>query len=300
MNKIAVLIPCYNEEKTISKVINDFKHELPTAGIYVCDNNSSDNTYQEALNAGAIVLSESRQGKGYAMRKLLKEVQADIYIMVDGDNTYPAVKVHELLEPIITGKAEMTLGSRLNRKSDFKLINKLGNKIFLAVFNFLFKKKTTDLLTGYRAFTKEVVKSLPLLSNGFEIETELTAKCIERNYRILEIPVILRARPNGSKSKIKIVRDGLLIAKTIFCLFRDYKPLTFFGSIGLIFSFLGLAFGFISINGYITKEYILQIPFTILSVMFILTGGISIAVGLILHTTVRKFQEIEWLLRNKI
>lgn len=297
--KIAILIPCHNEEKTIGKVIRDFKRELPIVNIYVCDNNSSDNTSSEAMTAGAEVMRESRQGKGYAMRKLLKEVKADLYVMVDGDDTYPASAVHELIEPILLGKAEMTLGTRLNGQSHFKWLNKIGNKMFLVIFNLLFKRKISDLLTGYRAFTADLARSLPIFSNGFEIETELTAKCIERNYKIAEVPVALRSRPEGSKSKIKIIRDGLLITKTIFCLFRDYKPLAFFGSIGAVLGILGLALGSIVVSEFIATGYILRLPSVVLSVGLILSGLIATAVGLILHTTVRKFQEIEWQLRNR-
>lgn len=296
--EIAILIPCHNEEKTIAKVIKDFKAELPFAKIYVCDNNSIDNTSLEAMTAGAEVLFESRQGKGYAMRKLLKEVKADIYVMVDGDDTYPASRIHNLLTPVWHKEAEMTLGTRLNGQSHFKWLNKIGNKIFLVLFNLLFKRKISDLLTGYRAFSDELARSLPIFSNGFEIETELTAKCIERNYRIIEVPVALKARPEGSKSKIKIVRDGLLITKTIFCLFRDYKPLTFFGFIGAVLACLGVALGSIVVNEFINTGYILRVPSAILSVGLVLSGLIASAVGLILHTTVRKFQEIEWQLRN--
>lgn len=298
--QIAILIPCYNEEKTIAEVVKAFKSELPEAIVYVCDNNSTDLTAQEAHKAGAVVLSEKRQGKGYAMKTLLKSVQADIYVMVDGDSTYPADKVKELIQPVVLGEAEMVIGTRLHEtsNSDFKLLNLVGNKMFLFVFNSCFKVKVTDLLSGYRAFSKELAYSLPIMSNGFEIETELTAKCIERNYRIVEIPIDLTPRPEGSKSKIKVIRDGILISKTIFALFRDHKPLSFFGGLGLLLIIAGLIPGVVVINEFIETGYIKRMPSAVLAVGTVLSGLISVSIGIILHTIVRKFKEIEWQIKN--
>lgn len=298
--QIAILIPCYNEEKTIAEVVKAFKSELPQAIVYVCNNNSTDLTAQEAQKAGAVVLNEKRQGKGFAMRTLLKSVQADIYVMVDGDSTYPANKVKELIQPVISGEAEMVIGTRLHKtsNSDFKFLNLVGNKMFLFIFNSCFKVKVTDLLSGYRAFSKELAYSLPIMSNGFEIETELTAKCIERDYRIVEIPIDLTPRPQGSKSKIKVIRDGILISKTIFALFRDHKPLSFFGGIGLILIIAGLIPGVVVINEFIETGYIKRMPSAVLAVGTILSGLISVSIGIILHTIVRKFKELEWQIKN--
>lgn len=292
---IAVLIPCHNEEKTIAEVVIAFREYLDNAAIYVFDNNSTDNTIECAKAAGAIVGSERRQGKGYVIRTMLRQINADIYVMVDGDNTYPANKIHDLLSPILNGEADMVLGSRLHIDafSNFKLLNRIGNKIFLNAFNWIFGVIMTDLLTGYRVFTKEVAKSLPIMSNGFEIETELTAKCIERGYRLVEVPVNLTSRPYGSHSKIKIVRDGVLILRTIFALFRDYKPLSAFGLAGLILAILGLIPGAIVIREFLLTHYISRVPSAILSVGLVLSGLLISFVGLVLHTIARRFQNLD-------
>jgi glycosyltransferase involved in cell wall biosynthesis len=294
-NEIAVLIPCYNEEKTIAKVVSEFRQQLPNAKIYVYDNNSTDDTVNQATRAGAIVKYENRQGKGYVVRSMFQTIEADIYVLIDGDGTYPADKIHELLKPVISGDADMVIGSRLysGSTSKFKRLNKLGNKFFLLVLNTIFNVGITDLLSGYRVFNKRVVKSLPLLSRGFEIETELTVKCLERAFKIKEVPVDLGERPEGSKSKISIVRDGFKILNTIFALFRDYKPLTAFGVVGIILVLLGFIPGGIVIYEYVTTGYILRIPSAILAVGLVLSGLLVAFVGLVLHTISRRFQEID-------
>lgn len=300
MKKIAVLIPCYNEEKTIGSVVLAFKAQLPEADIYVYDNNSTDNTAAMAHQAGAMVFSEKRQGKGNVIRSMFRQVEADIYVMVDGDGTYPADQVHSLIAPILSGEADMVCGSRLHphAESDFKWLNRLGNKAFLHLLNFIFNVRITDILSGYRAFNRNIVKSLPILSRGFEIETELTLKAIERRYRIVEIPVDLSPRPAGSTSKIRIVSDGFLILNTIFALLRDYKPLTAFGSVGLFCIFLGFIPGTIVIHEFITTGYILHFPSAILAVGLVLTGTLVGFSGLILHTLARRFQELDCQLQN--
>jgi len=300
MKKTAVLIPCYNEEKTIASVVQDFKTQLPDADIYVYDNNSTDQTAALAQQAGALVYSEKRQGKGHVIRSMFRQIDADIYVMVDGDDTYPADQVHNLIAPIIAGDADMVCGSRLHphSESDFKWLNWMGNKAFLHLLNFIFKVRITDILSGYRAFNRNIVKSLPILSRGFEVETELTLKAIERRYRIVEIPVDLIPRPEGSISKIRIVSDGILILSTIFALLRDYKPLTAFGSVGLFLVFLGFIPGIIVIHEFLATGYILHIPSAILAVGLVLSGTLVVFSGLILHTLSRRFQEMDCQLQN--
>ncbi len=300
MKKIAVLIPCYNEERTISGVIKDFRRQLPEADIYVFDNNSTDNTAESSRQAGAIVRYEKRQGKGNVIRSMFADIEADVFVIVDGDGTYPSQKVHELINPIIMGDADMTIGSRLHTLSDsrFRLLNLLGNKIFLFVLNTIFKMNISDLLSGYRAFRREVVKSMPLLSRGFEVETELTVKCFERGYRIMEIPVNLSPRIEGSRSKIKIFRDGMLILNTIFALTRDYKPLTIFGAMGLFILACGVVPGLIVVNDYYSTGIVHRVPMAVLSVGCVLSGLLSIFVGLILHTISRHFKEQDYLLQR--
>jgi len=300
VNKIAVLIPCYNEEKTVAEVVLGFREQLPDADIYVYDNNSTDRTADEARRAGAIVRSEKRQGKGNVIRAMIRQIEADIYVMVDGDGTYPAGKVHSLLGPVLSDEADIVIGSRLHASCDskFRPLNRLGNRLFLFVLNFIFRVKVADLLSGYRVFSKNALKSLPVLSRGFEIETELTVKAIERRYRIAEVPVSLAARPEGSLSKINRFRDGFLILATIFALFRDYKPFTAFGSMGLLLVALGLIPGIVVINEYAATGYINRLPSAILSVGLILSGLLSGFAGLILHAISRRFQEVDYQLQN--
>jgi glycosyltransferase involved in cell wall biosynthesis len=298
--KVAVLIPCYNEERTIANVVHGFRMQLPDSDIHVFDNNSTDNTAREASKAGAIIHSEHRQGKGNVVRSMFRHVEADIYVMVDGDGTYPHDKVHEIIHPIAEGEVDMVIGSRLHTESAsrFHLLNHAGNIVFRFLLNTLFRVNITDLLSGYRAFSSRVVKSLPVLSRGFEIETELTVKCIERDYSIHEIPVNLVARPQGSKSKIKIIRDGFLILKTIFALFRDYKPMTAFGLIGIYLALSGFLLGMFIIAEFIVSQYVTHIPLVILSVGLVLSGLLSICAGMILHAQARHFQEIDYQLQN--
>ncbi|MBI4685863.1 MAG: glycosyltransferase [Nitrospirae bacterium] len=300
MSRISVLIPCYNEGETVASVVRDFRAQLPNADIYVFDNNSTDNTVEEAKKAGAIIRYEKRQGKGNVVRSMFKQVDADVYVMVDGDGTYPAQKVHELIKPILTDDFDMVIGSRLHPMSEskFKLLNQIGNRLFIFILNYIFRVRLTDLLSGYRAFSRRVVKSLPILSRGFEIETELTVKCLERGYQISEIPVNLSPRPEGSRSKIKIFRDGFLIFNTIFALFRDYKPLTAFGLLGLFLIICGLIPGLIVIREFFSTGYILHIPSAILAVGLVLSGLLVMFTGLVLHTIARHFQEIDYQLRN--
>ena len=295
-NKIAVLIPCFNEEKTIAGVVRDFRTQLPDADIYVFDNNSTDNTVAVAKEAGAEVRYEKRQGKGNVVRSMFKKVDADIFVMVDGDGTYPADKINALIKPVVEDDADMVVGSRLHSESEsrFKLLNRLGNKAFLFVLNNIFKVNITDLLSGYRVFNRRVVKNLPVLSHGFEIETELTVKCIERGYRIIEVPVNLSTRPEGSESKIRILGDGILIFNTMFALFRDYKPLTVFGALGLLFTLLGFIPGTIVIREFILTGYISRVPSAILAVGLVLSGLIVIFFGLVLHSISRRFQEFDY------
>jgi glycosyltransferase involved in cell wall biosynthesis len=300
--KIAILIPCYNEELTVAQVINDFRTQLPAADIYVFDNNSSDRTVEIARHAGAIISFEPRQGKGYVVQAMFSEVEADIYVMVDGDATYQASEVHKLLEPVLNGQADLVVGSRLTGQSasEFKPLNRLGNKVFLAIINFIFAVKLSDVLSGYRVFNRRFVKSIPVIGGGFETETELTVKALARGYRIIELPVDLKPRPKGSVSKIRIWQDGFLILNTILTLFRDYKPLTFFGAIGLFLIVLGMVPGTIVIVEFIKTGLVPRLPSAVLAVGLVLSGMLSVVVGLVLHTVTRKFQELDYQLKNMV
>ena len=297
--RIAVLIPCYNEELTIREVVSQFRAELPEADIYVFDNNSTDRTVEEARAAGALIFHEKRQGKGYVVQTMFRKVSADVYVMVDGDGTYPAPEVHRLIAPILTDEADIVIGSRLHRQanSQFKKRNRLCNRFFLYVLNYTLGASITDMLSGYRAFNRAFVKGVPLFGGGFETETELTIKALNRGFRIVEVPVNLTTRPEGSFSKIRIFRDGFLILNTLLALFRDYKPLTFFGGVGLFIIALGFIPGIIVIYEFF-ETGLVRLPFVALAVGLIFCGLLSITVGLILHTIVRRSQELDHQLRT--
>jgi len=292
--RIAVLIPCYNEKQTIGNVVRSFQAQLPDAAVYVFDNDSDDQTAKEARQAGAIVRCERRRGKGYVLHAMFGEVEADIYVMVDGDGTYPADKVHALIAPVAAGEADMVIGSRLHpgSQSQFTMQNWIGNQVVCVWLQLLFRVRMTDVLSGYRVMNKRVVKGLPFLSRGFESETELTVKCLENGLRVFEVPVNLIPRPPGSFSKIRFVRDGLIILSTLFRLARDYKPLMVFGSIGLSLVGGGLVSGSAVIREFLATGQVLRVPLAILSTGFVLAGLLAIFAGLVLHTVAQHFQEL--------
>ena len=294
---VAVLVPCYNEEPTVARVVARFREELPLARVYVFDNNSTDRTVEESGRAGAVVFTERRQGKGYVVQSMFRQVDADFYVMVDGDDTYPPEAVHALLAPVVAGEVDMSVGSRLHERSQsqFKRRNRMANRLVRSTLNFIFRVELTDILSGYRAFSREFVKGLPLFGGGFEIETELTIKAVERGYRLVEIPVDLTHRPEGSHSKIQFLRDGFLILNTTLALFRDYKPLTFFGGVGLFLLLLACvagAAGLLRLGG--------AVPGTLLvaaAAGLFVSGLLSLTAGLILHSIARRSQEFEYHVR---
>lgn len=297
---IAVLIPCYNEEAAIGEVVRQFRARLQNATIYVFDNNSSDGTVEKAAEAGALIFHEPRQGKGYVVQAMFRQVEADIYILVDGDGTYPADVVWSLIEPVRRGQADMVIGSRLHHQatSQFRPLNRLGNHIFRSLLNWMFGVGLTDILSGYRVFSKRLVRGLPLLGGGFQTEAEMTIKALQRGFSVIELPVNLSSRLDGSHSKIRIVHDGVLILNTILTLFRDYRPLTFFGGAGLILMLVGLVPGVRVIIEYFRMGTVPRLPSAILAMGLELTGLILIVVGLILHTISRHFQELDLQLQS--
>jgi glycosyltransferase involved in cell wall biosynthesis len=276
-------------------VVEAFRAQLPTGRIYVFDNNSTDRTAERALAAGAILSREPRQGKGFVMQSMFRRVEADVYVMVDGDGTYPAKEVHQLLAPILRDEADMVVGSRLHPEavSEFRAVNRWANQLALGLLNTIFRVRLTDLLSGYRAFNRRFVKSLPIFGGGFELETELTIKAVSRGFRIVEVPTALNSRPAGSESKIRFFRDGFIILNTILALFRDYKPLTFFGGTGLLTIALGFVPGLIVIAEFVRTGIITRLPAAVIAIGLMLTGTLLIVAGLILHTIVRRFQELE-------
>lgn len=236
-NKIAVLIPCYNESKTIKKVVSDYKKVLPEADIYVYDNNSSDGTDKIASESGAIVRYERKQGKGNVIRSMFQDIEADCYIMVDGDDTYPAENAREMCDLVLNDGIDMVIGDRLSStyfQENKRPFHNMGNKLVRNLIEMMFKTNIKDIMTGYRAFSYKFVKTFPVLSKGFEIETEMSIHAVDKNFTLKEIPVMYRDRPEGSVSKLNTYKDGLKVLKTIGTLFKEYKPALFFNIIALI------------------------------------------------------------------
>ncbi|MCL6454245.1 MAG: glycosyltransferase [Alicyclobacillus sp.] len=298
--KVAVLIPCYNEAQTIEKVIRDFRSALPGAAIYVYDNNSTDGSARLAEACGALIRRERRQGKGHVVRTMFREVDADLYVMVDGDDTYPADAVHQLLDPIACGDADMVVGDRLSNgsygKENKRTFHGAGNRIVRWLINRLFRASLQDIMSGYRAFSRSFVENLAVMSEGFEIETEMTLNALDKQFRVLEVPIDYRDRPEGSFSKLNTVRDGMRVLKTVFWIFKDYKPLVFFGSLAALFFLLGLAVGLPPILEFIQTHYIWKVPSAILAVGFMMLSSISLTCGLILDTIVRHHRELQQVL----
>ena len=295
MEKIAVLIPCYNEELTIEKVIKDFRKELPEADIYVYNNNSKDRTKEIAIKNGAIVVDEYKQGKGNVVRSQFRDIEADIYVMVDGDDTYPAEFVHQLIEPVRNGQADMTIGDRLSngtyQKENKRPFHEFENNLVKKAINVLFDTKLKDIMTGYRVFNKRFVKNMPVLSPKFEIETEMSLYALDKKYIIKEIPIVYRDRPEGSSSKLNTVGDGIKVVKTIARMFKDYKPFKFFGLIALILFIIGLAIGIPVLVEFFKTAYITKVPSAILATGFMGLAAVSLQCGIVLDTITRQHKE---------
>ena len=298
---IIIGIPCYNEELSIGKVIDDFKRELPKAQIFVVDNNSKDRTAEIARNAGAEVFSEKKQGKGFAVQKLFEVFDGDILVLVDGDNTYPAESVKKLLEPIVNEEAEMTVGSRIHKQNlkKFSQSHWLGNKFLTRSLNFLFRTKLKDMESGFRAIDKKFVETSALLAGGFGIEPELTIQAIEKGMRVKEIPIKVKLREKGSNSKLNAVRDGTVVLYTIISLFRDYKPLQFFSLITIVFFLASMGLGWYSIRDYLATGIVYHIPALFVSGFFSIASFVSFIAGLILSSIKRRHDELLVILRRK-
>ncbi len=289
--KIAVLIPCYNEAKTIEKVVKDYRKALPIADIYVYDNNSTDGTDKIARKAGAIVRYEYRQGKGNVIRTMFRDIDADCYLMIDGDDTYPAESAVEMCELVLSGRADMVIGDRLSSTyfvENKRLFHNFGNKIVRFSINFLFKNKVKDIMTGYRAFSYEFVKGFPVLSKGFEIETEMTIHAVDKNFKIVEVPVTYRDRPSGSVSKLNTYSDGIKVLNTIAVLFKEYKPFYFFGLISLLLLLLSLIFGVPVIIEFFETGLVPRFPTLIVSGVFLTLAFLFWITGIILDVIVKK------------
>lgn len=290
--KIAVLLPAYNEEVTIVKVIEDYRRVLPHADIYVYDNNSKDKTNQLAREAGAIVRFEPRQGKGNVVRSMFREIDADYYIMADADDTYPAEEVEALLQPLRDGLADMTIGDRLSNgtyaEENKRGFHGFGNNLVRLLVNKLYKGNYNDIMTGYRGFNRLFVKNFPVLSPGFEIETELSIHALDKRFKLVEVPITYKDRPEGSESKLSTFSDGFKVLRMIFNLFKDYKPLIFFSILTFLFFVLGLIVGIPVISEFARTGMIDKVPSAVLATGFMILSALSFVAGFILDTVVRQ------------
>ena len=300
---IAVAIPCYQEAPTIGKVVADFRRELPAARIYVFDNNCTDGTAAIAARAGATVIREKRQGKGFVVAAMFDRIQEDILVMVDGDDTYEAGHVHKLLEPVLGGEADMTVATRLTSHGEksFRPLHVAGNQLVCRIINWMFKSRVTDIFSGYRAFTREAARQIPVTTRGFDIETELTLQALYRGQVIREMPAPYRARPAGSFSKLNTFSDGLRVLLRLFLIVKSYKPLTFFGSLALVLFVLGLLAGAMPVYEYLTdpKHYVHRVPSAILAAALVMLSCFSLGLGLILNSMNLRLLEIEKLVTKR-
>lgn len=291
MDKIAVLIPCYNESKTIEKVVKDFKKVLPEAVIYVYDNNSTDHTDEIAREAGAVVRYEYQQGKGNVIRRMFREIDAECYVMADGDDTYPAEFAPEMVEKVLNKKVDMVIGDRLSSTyftENKRPFHNFGNSLVRKAINLMFKTEIKDIMTGYRAFSYQFVKSFPVLSKGFEIETEMSIHAVDKNMLLENVVIEYRDRPEGSESKLNTYSDGFKVLKTIGRLFKNYKPLEFFGVISAILMILALAFFVPVFSTYLRIGEVPNFPTLIVCGFAVLAAIQSLFAGMILQNIVQK------------
>ena len=288
--RVAVLVPCWNEESTVAKVVKDFKRALPGANIFVYDNNSTDNTAAKAKQAGAIVRRELQQGKGNVVRRMFLEVDADAYIMVDGDDTYPAGAARGMVDAVLKEGVDMVVGDRLSSsyvKNNKRRFHGFGNNFVRRLINHLFKSDIRDVMTGYRAFSYRFVKTFPVLSSGFEIETEMTIHAVDKNMQIKNVVVDYRDRPAGSKSKLDTIPDGVRVLRTIVQLFRDYKPFRFWGVIAAVLYAISIAFVIPVFIDYANTGIVERFPTLIVCGFAFITATLSLFAGVILQAILR-------------
>ncbi len=291
--KTAVLVPCYNEEKTVEKVARDFMKALPEATIYIYDNNSTDRTYEIASSLGerVVVRKEYRQGKGNVVRSMFRDIDADCYIMTDGDDTYPAECAREMCSYILDEGYDMVIGDRLSStyfSENKRMFHGFGNKLVRWLINYLFKSNIKDIMTGYRAFSYEFVKTVPITSAGFEIETEMTINALDMRLNIKEIPIQFRDRPEGSVSKLNTFSDGMKVLKTIAVMFKEYRPMIFFGIISFIFIAVAAVLFVPVFIEFIKIHEVPRFPTLIFSLICAVISAISFAIGVILDVIVKK------------
>ena len=290
-DRVAVLIPCYNESRTIEKVVRDFRRALPEAAIYVYDNNSSDGTAEIAANAGAIVRRERMQGKGSVIRRMFREIDADCYVMADGDDTYPAENAPELVRLVLEEQADMVVGDRLSSTyftENKRPFHNVGNSLVRASINMLFRSEIKDIMTGYRAFSYAFVKTYPVLSRGFEIETDMSIHAINRNMLVRNVVIDYRDRPDGSVSKLNTYSDGVKVLLTIARLFKNYRPFAFFGVISLVLALLSAGFMIPVLSEFLATGLVPRFPTLIVCAVTLLAALLLFISGLILSTLQEK------------
>ena len=301
MSKIAVLIPCFNESMTIEKVVKDYRVALPEADIYVYDNNSTDGTDKIARDAGAIVKYEYRQGKGNVIRSMFRDIEADCYLMIDGDDTYPAESAREMCELVLNKGVDMVIGDRLSStyfKENKRPFHNVGNRTVRFLINKIFKSNVKDIMTGYRAFSRSFVKNFPVLSKGFEIETEMTIHALDKNFFIQEIPVEYRDRPQGSVSKLNTVSDGIKVIMTIFRLFSEYKPLKFFSILSSLLSLISTGFIIPVFIEYFKTGEVPRFPTLFACIGVYIVAALLFGCGIILHAVAKKHRMLFELIMN--
>ena len=288
---IAVLIPCYNEELTIGKVVDDFRRVLPTAEVWVYDNNSSDRTVEVARSHGAFVRDEPRQGKGNVVRQMLRDIDADCYLMVDGDDTYPAEAAPDLVRPVLEGRADHVVGDRISNGTygaeNKRQFHGFGNGLVRWLIKVLYGFEYADVMTGYRAMSRPFVRTYPVLSPGFELETELSIHAVDKRWRIEQVPITYRDRPEGSVSKLNTVSDGLKVLSMIASLFKDYRPLPFFLLLATVFLVICLALGLPVVYEFRHTGLVARFPTAFLAMGFGILAALFVAVGIILDTEVK-------------
>jgi glycosyltransferase involved in cell wall biosynthesis len=294
--RIAVLVPCFNEEAAVATVIADFRKALPTAGIFVYDNNSSDRTVAVARDAGATVRSERRQGKGHVVRRMFADVDADIYVLVDGDATYDAASAPRMIEALLSDRLDMVVGVRVDQAAAaYRLGHRTGNRMLTGFLSTVFGQAFRDILSGYRVFSRRFVKSFPVLSDGFEIETELSVHALELALPVVEIETPYYARPEGSVSKLNTWRDGLRILGTILKLYRSEKPLRFFTAIGIFLTLVSVGLAVPIVITYLEEGIVPRLPTAVLSMGLIILAMLSVSSGLVLDTVTRGRREMKLL-----
>ena len=298
---IAVLIPCYNESKTIGKVVEDFRRVLPEAAIYVYDNNSTDGSDEIARDASAIVCYEYRQGKGNVVRSMFRNIDVDCYIMVDADDTYCADDARQMADLVLKKGVDMVIGDRLSStyfKENKRPFHNMGNRMVRGLINRIFHSNVKDIMTGYRAFSRRFVKGFPVLSKGFEIETEMIIHALDKNYLLEEVVTEYRDRPQGSVSKLNTFSDGFRVLKTIAVLFRDYKPLLFFGLLSLLFTVIGIILFIPVFLDFLNTGMVARFPTLIMSGIIFTIGILMLVCGLILDVVEKKHRQLFELLQN--